>query len=217
MKDLLIVTAVGYSLGMLQSAFILGKVFKKTDIRTLGQGNSGASNATESFGWRFGFFVALFDILKGIVAVIIVKNMYSVNMEFGEIGILYLAGYSTILGHNFPLYMNFRGGKGTATLVGLLFGLSPVIGLIGALVILTASLISDYIVLGTFALLLYSVFIPIFLGHGTSSILLAVLGALLSLWLHRKNIVRLLVAEERRISSVFTHLKRYRKLGEEHE
>src|SRR5690554_5690347 len=135
MKEIIISAVIGYLLGNIQSAYILGKLIKKVDIRTMGQGNAGASNAVESLGWKFGALVAFIDVLKGAVSIFLVKQLFNVELNSEGAFLLYLAGYTAILGHIYPFYMNFKGGKGTATLIGILIGLNPIYGLIGILLI----------------------------------------------------------------------------------
>ncbi len=115
----IIAILIGYAFGCIQSAYFLSKMFGKMDIREHGSGNAGASNITAIMGLKYGFFVALIDILKGIFAVLVVKWIFP-NIP----DLAYLSGIMAIIGHIFPFYLKFRGGKGVATLVGMMIGLN---------------------------------------------------------------------------------------------
>jgi acyl phosphate:glycerol-3-phosphate acyltransferase len=166
MQDIIIVIALGYLLGNFQTSYILGKLIKKVDIRTLGRGNAGASNSVESFGWKFGVVVAFLDAFKGLLAILLVKQLFNVELDLQGATLLYLVGYAAILGHIFPFFMNFKGGKGTATLVGMMVGLHPLFGTIGIAIIILLTVISDYVAIGTVGLLLWMIAITIYFDIG---------------------------------------------------
>lgn len=184
--EYLLAIVIGYGFGCFQTGYLVGKFILKQDIRDLGNGNSGASNATMVFGKRFGFVTVLIDIVKTILAVMVVRAL------FGEVALLaYLAGLFVIIGHNFPFYMKFRGGKGTASLVGLLLAIDVRLGLLSIVTIFVATLITDYIALGTFVLL------GVFLIHtlmyeftiGILAIVIVIIG--MSVHKHYPNIVKI--------------------------
>ncbi|MCD4714345.1 MAG: glycerol-3-phosphate acyltransferase [Clostridiales bacterium] len=202
MRDYIIVIILGYLFGNVQAAYLLGKKIKKVDIRTLGHGNAGASNAVESLGKKFGFAVLLIDMLKGIVSILLVKMIFNVGFDSEGALLLYLNGYSVILGHIFPFYMNFKGGKGTASMAGILLGLNIWIGLLGMLIVTVAAIVSDYIIIGTLALTIYIIGLTVFLDLGTGPILISVFGALLSLKLHLPNYKRIFLGTEGKVSRV---------------
>lgn len=208
MKEIIISAVVGYLLGNIQAAYILGKLIKKVDIRTMGQGNSGASNAVESLGWKFGVLVAIIDVLKGAVSILLIKMLFKVELNSEGAFLLYLAGYTAILGHIYPFYMNFKGGKGTATLIGILLGMNPLYGLIGILFIAATTFLTDYIVLGTAALTTYVVVLTYLKDLGPGALILSILGALLSMFLHRKNYKRIKLGTETRLSQVLGRKKK---------
>ncbi|MBE0451733.1 MAG: glycerol-3-phosphate acyltransferase [Clostridia bacterium] len=202
MRDYIIVIIMGYLLGNIQAAYLLGKKIKKVDIRTLGHGNAGASNAVESLGKKFGFAVLIIDMLKGIISILLVKSIFNVGFDSEGALLLYLNGYSVILGHIFPFYMNFKGGKGTASMVGILLGLNLWIGLLSMLIVTIAAIVSDYIVIGTLALTLYIIGMTVYFDLGIGPVLISVFGALLSLKLHLPNYKRISLGTEGRVSRV---------------
>lgn len=203
MRDVLIVVIGGYLLGNLQASYLLGKWLKKVDIRTLGRGNAGASNAVESLGWKFGLAVAVIDILKGVLSIVLVKWFFNLAFDASGVFLLYLNGYSVILGHIFPFYMNFKGGKGTATLIGVLLGLDIWVGLIGLLIIITVTWLTDYIALGTLVLTVYVVLMTGFKGFGFYAVIISILGFFLSLKLHLPNYKRIKAGTESRLTKVW--------------
>ncbi|MDW7661419.1 MAG: glycerol-3-phosphate acyltransferase [Bacillota bacterium] len=207
MRDYIIVIILGYLFGNIQAAYLLGKTIKKVDIRTMGHGNAGASNAVESLGKKFGFAVLLIDMLKGIVSILLVKAIFNVGFDSDGALLLYPNGYSVILGHVFPFYMNFKGGKGTASMAGILLGLNIWIGLLGMLIVTIAAIVSDYIIIGTLALTIYIIGFTVFFDLGTGPILISIFGALLSLKLHLPNYKRISLGTEGRVSRVLKKRK----------
>lgn len=207
MQDFIVVAILGYLLGNFQASYILGKVIKKVDIRTLGHGNAGASNAVESLGWKFGVLVALLDVLKGLVSILLVKYFYKVGFDPDGALLLYINGYSVILGHIFPFYMGFKGGKGTATLIGIMLGMHPWVGLVGMGIIILVTFLTDYVAIGTLALTLYVIFTTVFRDLGPGPIIISILGALLSLKLHLINYKRISLGTEGRLSLVLKKKK----------
>jgi glycerol-3-phosphate acyltransferase PlsY len=109
---------------------------------------------------------------------------------------LYLNGTAVILGHNYPFFMNFRGGKGTASTLGMLFGIDFTLGLIGFFIILIVTIATDYIAIGTISLVSLFILATIYLEFGTVCLLLAIFIALQSLYKHIPNIKKIIVKEE---------------------
>ena len=198
---------IGYLLGNIQAGYLLGKLLKKVDIRTLGQGNAGASNAVESLGWKFGVLVALIDILKGVAAILLVKSMFSVGFNKEGALFLYTSGYFAILGHIYPFYMKFKGGKGTATLIGILLGMNPVYGIIAMFILAGVTFATDYIAIGTLSLLIYVLFMTIFKDLGLWPVMITIAGGLLSIWLHLPNFRRIQNGQETKLSTVLHRKK----------
>lgn len=208
MKEIIIAIVIGYLLGNIQASYLLGRLLKKGDIRTMGQGNAGASNAVESLGWKFGVAVGLIDILKGALSILLIKYLFDVKINADGASLLYINGYAAILGHIYPFFMNFKGGKGTATLVGILLGMNPIYGLIGILFIVSTTFLTDYIVLGTAALTTYVVALTYLKNLGKVAMIISILGALLSLFLHRKNYKRIRLGTETKLSQVLARKKK---------
>lgn len=197
MKTIFIVILIGYFIGCFQTSYFIGKIFKKTDIRTLGNKNAGASNITIAFGWKYGLFVAITDILKPIISIFIIRLMFFKTFNESDLMFLiYLNGLFVILGHNYPFFLNFKGGKGTASLIGLLFAINIKFGLIGLLTMIIVSFATDYIVLGTISLTLIFLFGTIFLNFNIYCIYIALFITILGIYKHIPNIKNIINKKE---------------------
>lgn len=203
MKDYLVVILIGYLFGCLQWSYILSKIFLKVDIRTLGGGNAGASNTVISIGWKWGVLVAILDILKAIISILIIKYLFKVSFLGENTFLLYLNGVFVILGHDFPFFMGFKGGKGAAALLGMLIGLDYRLGLLGFLVIFLVTIFTDYIALGTLCLNLFLVLSAIFLESGINSIVVSLVIMIIGFYLHIPNIKSIRGKEEKGLREAF--------------
>lgn len=181
---------LGYGLGCSSMAFYIGKL-RKQDIRTAGSGNLGASNATVLFGWGAGISVALHDIGKAVLAVLLAKWLFP-GVEYAGAA----AGIACVLGHIFPFYLGFRGGKGLASYFGMTLALNWKLALIVVAVIVLATLVTDYISVGALSSI---VVVPLYMGIATRSLpLVAILctGTLVMFCKHWENIARITRREE---------------------
>jgi glycerol-3-phosphate acyltransferase PlsY len=196
-KQAIIVILIGYAFGCIQPAYFLSKIVGKMDIREHGSGNAGASNITAIMGWKCGFIVGLVDILKGIFAVLVAKWIYPNSPDLA-----YLSGIMAIIGHIFPFYMKFRGGKGVATLVGMMFGLNWKLGMLFGLLVALPALLADYIVAGSFTVFITLPIVTYILGYPIVFTLMSVCLTILCFYLHRANIQRIINKEELNVSTV---------------
>ena len=196
-KQVIIASLIGYILGIIQPAYFLSKMVGKMDIREHGSGNAGASNITAIMGWKYGFIVGLVDILKGVFAVLVVKWIYPAHPDLA-----YLSGIMAIIGHIFPFFMKFRGGKGVATLVGMMFGLNWKLGIIFAFLVAVPALLTDYIVVGSFTSFVALPIVTYISGYPIVFTLVSVCLTILCFYLHRANIQRIINKEELKISAV---------------
>ncbi len=194
MLDRIISLIIGYALGCIQNAYIVGKL-KGIDIREHGSGNAGATNVARTLGMKYGFIVFLGDAMKGIIAYAIA---YIVTKD--SVVSLY-AGFGAVMGHNFPLQLKLRGGKGVSTSVGLLYMINPTYGLILTIFGITLMYTTKYISVGS---VLTAIFAPILyiiaFGTGERFVLVLILSSVLIIR-HRTNIVRLLKGEEKKFSA----------------
>lgn len=185
---------IGYLFGCIQSAYLIGRLVGKMDIRQQGSGNAGASNITSTLGIKYGVIVGLIDILKGVLAVLVVKWIYPDSPELA-----YLSGLMAVVGHIFPFYMRFRGGKGVAALVGMMIGVDWKLGIVFFLLVAIPALITDYIVAGSFTTFLALPVVSFLHGYPPLILVLSLGLTALCFYLHRSNIQRIRAGEELKI------------------
>lgn len=195
MKEIIIIL-LSYLVGCFSSAYVLGKMYKNIDIRNHGSGNAGATNALRVLGTKIGALTFFLDLLKGVAAVLIGIGI------LGFKGSL-LAGIFVVIGHNFPIFLGFKGGKGVATSLGVLFILNWKTALICLLIGAIVILITRYVSLGS---ILASISAPIIIVLTTESIdkylyITTIILALLSILRHRSNIIRLCKGEENKLGN----------------
>lgn len=187
---------LAYLVGAFPSGWLLVKWLAQVDVRTVGSGNVGATNVTRAAGFRAGLVVLLLDVAKGLIAVWAIAPWIvpSANLTV-RLG----CGLAAILGHDFPIFLRFRGGKGVATTLGVLCAAEPLVGCIALLVWAVGFLVWRYVSVGSLAA---AVTIPIaqFLRRDSMPVIcLGVLMALLMALRHRANIERLLAGTEHRV------------------
>ncbi|MDC0436893.1 glycerol-3-phosphate 1-O-acyltransferase PlsY [Candidatus Pelagibacter sp.] len=184
--EYLIISLSSYLLGSIPFGFILTKIFLKKDIRDIGSGNIGATNALRTGNRSLGYTTLVLDIAKAILPVLYVKYNYS--------DYIFIASLCTFLGHVFPIWLKFKGGKGVATYVGILFSINLIFGLIfiGSWVIIF--LITRYSSLSS---LVASAVVPIYLTifENHNSIFFIIMFVLI-FYTHRENVKRLKNKEE---------------------
>ena len=193
----LIIIVVAYLLGNISTSTIVAKRMYNVDIRTQGSGNPGSTNVLRTLGKKAGAITFAGDLLKGLVAVLIAR-MISRFTGVDETTAAYLAVVAVVLGHNYPVFLGFKGGKGVATSLGSMLGMNPVVALLclGFFIIIVA--ITKYVSLGSI------------LGIGLSPIIMIIThnykGILVTLFLtisvaitHRENIKRLINGTERKL------------------
>ena len=192
----LISVLLAYLLGSVSGGLLLGRLFGKGDIRTSGSGNAGATNALRTNGKGFGIAVLLFDVLKGVLAVILIPLLDST-----AVWLPYACGAAAVVGHVWPVYFSFRGGKGAATLIGALLCLVPIAMVPGLITWVLTLVFTGYVGLAT---LLGMTAITLFVGvsHGltsaTPAVIFVVTMWLLVMYTHRENIKRLRAGNENR-------------------
>ena len=200
----LIVIAVGYLLGSISTGVVLSKMFAKTDIRSHGSGNAGTTNMLRIMGRKMALLTFIGDMLKGVIAVFIGKWLIG-----GELGGL-LGVVGAVLGHFYPLYFGFKGGKGIATSFGSLLFVFPVQALLAFTLFLILVAVTHYVSVGSVAA---AAALPLLVmltrwNQPVLWILTACLG-LGVIWRHRANIVRLMNHTESKLD--FSKLKGKKK------
>ena len=197
---------IGYAFGLIQTGYIYGKL-QKIDIRKHGSGNAGTTNVLRTLGWKAGAITFVGDSLKCILAILFVRFLFKDNEQVALWSIY--AGLGAVLGHNFPFYLKFKGGKGIAATVGLILAFHPVLFAIVAAVFLTIFLITRYVSLGSLIIMIVFVAEVIVYGQmggfGLEGLPLYELYAItaflaaMAIFQHRANIKRLLSGTENKI------------------
>ena len=192
----ILIAVVGYLLGNISSGFLVARGFGLRDIRKHGSGNSGTTNVLRTLGWLPSILTLIGDCLKGYVACLIGKWLA------GDAGML-IGGLAAILGHDFPVFLGFKGGKGIATSLGLIIAIDPWLALALLLVQIVAVALTRYM---SVASLITTVAFPILtalLYRQRESypllVIFACAAAALSLFGHRGNILRLIRGEENKL------------------
>lgn len=194
---------IGYAFGLIQTGYIYGNL-NHVDIRKHGSGNAGTTNALRTLGWKAGVITFIGDCIKCVVAVLLVRLLFAQHENVQLLAIY--AGLGTVLGHNYPFYLKFKGGKGIAATAGLILAINPIMFLIVAVIFIGLVLLTQYVSLASLTIMV--VFIIEVVIYGQSGGLglatpelyefygIAVILAVLGFIRHRANIVRLLKGTE---------------------
>lgn len=216
MFSIIIVVLLSYLIGAIPASLWMGKIFFKTDIREHGSGNAGATNTFRILGWKAGVIVLLFDFGKGLLCTTVISQIawnigtgpvqiYS-NWEVDAMIVIF-AGMAAVIGHMFPVYANFNGGKGAATACGMLYGIEPVSISISLAVFLIVMIATRYVSLGSIISTAIYPFSQLTLRYGLnwdidgSIILFSSVIAVAIIVKHKGNIKRLIEGKENRIKS----------------
>lgn len=186
----IIAILIGYLVGCFNLAYILSKI-KKVDLRNTGSKNLGASNTFITFGKGLGVLVGACDIFKCTIVVITIRLLFP-EMDF----LPYIAGVACVMGHMFPFYLKFKGGKGFASFLGMSLGIHWKYFIIIGICIIVITLVTKYIVLATMATVISY---PIYLFFDTKNWIIVALIAGLSgiiIFKHYKNLIRIAKGEE---------------------
>ena len=185
--DIFLIGIISYLMGSVPFGFILTKIFLKKDIREIGSGNIGATNALRTGNKSIGYSTLVLDIVKAVMPVIYIKIFYQ---DF-----LYLASLCAFLGHVFPIWLKFKGGKGVATYLGILFALNVYFGIIFTISWFITFFISKYSSLSS---LVGAASIPIYLiiSAQFNQVIFFLIMFVLIFFTHRENIKRLKNKEE---------------------
>lgn len=193
---------VGYLICNLHPAYLLGKIVKNVDIRQEGSNNSGASNVSVVLGFKYGVITAAIDILKGVIAVAIVRFLIC-----DSVICLYSCYLGCIFGHIFPCFLKFAGGKGLATLLGVCLSIDFKFGFLLALLLVFVTVLTQYIALGTLSVVTVFFAYTIYLyGLSYPSVVAGVIFAVM-VAKHMINIKRIRNGEEVKLFESFKKKK----------
>lgn len=186
----LLIALGAYIIGSSSMAFYLGKLTKK-DVGKNGSGNLGASNTVVLLGWKAGVLVGIHDIVKAILAVLLAQWIFP-DLDYAGV----VAGVACILGHIFPFYLGFKGGKGLASYIGMIIALDIRVAVAVVLVLVVATLVTDFIVAGTMTTILI---VPVAEAVLTGSVILTLLLCVptaVMVFKHQDNFRRILEGTE---------------------
>lgn len=206
----LLALAIGYMFGAFQTGYFYGKAHG-IDIREHGSGNAGATNTLRTLGWKAGVITFAGDCLKAVVSILLVTHFFGESF-MGDPRLLGMyAGLGTVLGHNYPFYLKFKGGKGIACTAGVAFAVCPEAVPVCLTVFAVCLWLTKYVSLGSILMAaLFIIQVIEFnlmgaLGLPQNNILefdmLAVVFGVLAIWRHRANIGRLLAGTENKVGS----------------
>ena len=196
---------IGYLLGGVQSAILVGR-FKGIDIRKQGSGNAGTTNTIRVMGKKLGALVLVIDILKAILAIALAKLIFGGSHEEAKILIALYAGIGAILGHSYPLFFGFKGGKGIATTAGTLIGIDLRLFLVAAVAFLICFAITRIVSISS---LIMTALIPIMIimtnagkgNIGLEAMVLSFIITAFTFYRHKANIIRLMNGTEPKLVS----------------
>ncbi|MES2431844.1 MAG: glycerol-3-phosphate 1-O-acyltransferase PlsY [Bacteroidota bacterium] len=201
MKEFFLIV-LAYFIGSIPTALIISRRFFGVDIRDYGSGNMGATNTFRVLGSKYGTIVMVFDILKGMLAVALYNCLpYYIHNDWDKTNLMIGLGLAAVLGHIFPIFAQFKGGKGVATLFGMILTVQPVIAVSCVGVFLIVLYLTRYVSLSS---ILAGLSLPICVlwiwnDHVTIYRIFAILVAVLIILTHQKNIIKILRGSESRV------------------
>ena len=185
--ELILVISISYLMGSIPFGLILTKIFLKKDIREVGSGNIGATNVLRTGNKTIGYLTLILDVIKAVIPVLYIK------IKFPEL--IYISSLLVFIGHVFPVWLKFKGGKGVATYVGILFSINYILAIVFAFSWLIIFFISKYSSIGSIlSSLTISIFI--FLNSSYENEYFFIIIFVLILYTHRENVKRLINKEE---------------------
>lgn len=195
--NIILFAVISYVFGNINPAIIITKIKKGIDIRTVNSQNAGATNVTITLGFKYGIMIALLDIFKGVIPVLIARLVYPENDA-----VWFLMGFMVMIGHIFPIFYQFKGGKGTATLVGVLVTATPVFGILLFILSVVLLLTTKFIAIPS---ILAAVITPIYLyfsPYSNEAIWIMLIFMVISLYKHRMNIVNIVTGRETSLNDI---------------
>jgi len=196
---------IGYLFGCFQTSYFISKIVSKKDIREMGSGNAGASNVTSELGWKYGIITGVSDVLKAFIPTYLVVFIFPDANH--EINMMALAGTGAVLGHIYPFFLDFRGGKGVACYIGMLLAINWQIGVAVIIGLILITIVTDYVSVGSISL--YIIIPVLAYTSGTNPIVIrcAVILLIVGMIKHWINVQRIMNGTETGLRSVFNKNK----------
>lgn len=190
---------IGYLIGNINPAYIIGRV-KNVRVKEIGSQNPGASNITMTLGWKLGATTALVDMLKAAIPVLIFKILNYTDLE------LLIVGTSVVIGHIYPILFKFKGGKGTASFIGMILAINPISGFFIGLILVIVTILTDYIALGTIFMMSGYLVVVLF-TYSTNYLLVSLIVPVISYYKHFPNIIKIINKTESGLRGTFKKKK----------
>ena len=207
--EFVIAVLIGYLLGSIPFGVLISRRTAKVDVRQYGSGRMGATNVLRTSGKKAAALAAALDVLKGVLAIVfaglIMRGGYIIigDITLDVLSVQGMVAFAAVVGHVWPVFVKFRGGRGVATFMGGLITLYPPAALFGGVVMLIGAGITRYVSLGSIAGLVgtYAILVPLTIVYGLPLVYIAYAfaGAVLVIVMHRDNINRLMAGKERKI------------------
>ena len=196
--NILLCILIGYLFGCFSTGFFIGKI-KKVDIRQYGSKSAGTTNALRTLGAKAGALTLFGDILKAIIAIMLVRYLFFPDLEYVRLLSLY-TGLGVVIGHNYPIWLKFQGGKGIAATAGAMVAFDPLIIPIGLPIFVLSVAITRYVSVGSLTIaILFPTWIAIRNPGNIHMLLVALIYTLLAFIKHRSNIKRIINGTENKL------------------
>ena len=192
---------IGYLFGCFQTSYFISKMVSQKDIREIGSGNAGASNVTSELGWKYGILTGFADVLKAYIPTQIV--LYIFPGAYQPLDLIALAGTGAVLGHIYPFFLDFRGGKGVACYIGMLLAIDWQIGIAVIIGLILFTIITDYVAVGSISLYIIIPLLAYTRDYSDVVVGCAVVLLVVGMIKHWINVQRILSGSETGLRSVF--------------
>ena len=192
---------IGYLFGCFQTSYFISKMVSKKDIREIGSGNAGASNVTSELGWKYGILTGFSDVLKAYIPTQLV--LYIFPGAYQPLELIALAGTGAVLGHIYPFFLDFRGGKGVACYIGMLLAIDWQIGIAVIIGLILFTIITDYVAVGSISLYILILLLAYTRDYSDVVVSCVVVLFVVGMIKHWINVQRILSGTETGLRSVF--------------
>jgi len=192
---------IGYLFGCFQTSYFISKMVSQKDIREIGSGNAGASNVTSELGWKYGILTGFSDVLKAYIPTQLV--LYIFPGAYQPLELIALAGTGAVLGHIYPFFLDFRGGKGVACYIGMLLAIDWQIGIAVIIGLILFTIITDYVAVGSISLYILILLLAYTRDYSDVVVSCAVVLFVVGMIKHWINVQRILSGTETGLRSVF--------------